>query len=273
MQTPVEQHYSLPHLFENIIAALEKAGVDKSKITRKELAATDEFHVRGLEVTKELASHAGLQQDMKILDVGCGVGGPCRLLADEYGCFTTGIDITQEYIRTATLLSELTGLQDRTNFIQADALQLPFENNRFDRVWTQHVQMNIENKKKFYAEISRVLKPGGKFIYYDIFSINNEVIHFPVPWAEMASISYLVTTDELHNILGTSGLDIIETTDQTAPGINFIAAMIDRMKNQDAPPVSLKLIMGDSVGEKLGNLYQNLIEKKIRLESGVCRKK
>jgi SAM-dependent methyltransferase len=272
MPSPVQQHYTLPHLYESILAALEKMGIDKTKVTRKELAAADEFHVRGLEVTKELASHAGLTKGMKVLDVGCGVGGPCRLLADEYGCMTTGIDITDEFIRTAILLSKLVGLQDQTNFIQGDALQLPFDDNSFDMVWTQHVQMNIADKKKFYSEISRVLKPGGRFIYYDIFSIDNQPVQYPVPWADTVSLSHLMTTGDLHKTLASVGLTIIETTDQTLPGINFLTALLDRAKNQGLPPASLKLVIGDAIAEKMGNLNRNFTEKKLQLESGICNK-
>jgi SAM-dependent methyltransferase len=272
MPSPVQQHYTLSGLYESIIDALGKMGFDSTRITRKELATIDEFHVRGLEVTKELASRAHLEKGMKVLDVGCGVGGPCRLLADEYGCIVTGIDLTEEFIRTAILLSQLTGLQDRTHFIQADALQLPFDDNSFDIVWTQHVQMNIADKKKFYSEISRVLKPGGRFIYYDIFSINHQPIQYPVPWADTSSISHLITTNELHSSLESAGLICTETTDQTDPGINFLTILLDKIKNQEIPPAGLKLVIGDAFAEKMTNLGRNIIEKKIKLESGICRK-
>ena len=70
------------------------------------IAAVDEFHVRGAEVTRELASQIKLD-NLRVLDVGCGLGGPSRMLADEFGCRVTGIDLNDEYIRTATGLSEL----------------------------------------------------------------------------------------------------------------------------------------------------------------------
>ncbi len=124
--------------------------------------------MRGVEVSRELAIAAALQPGMRVLDAGCGLGGACRLLADEFGCEVTGIDITGDYIRTATRLSELTKLQHRTRFVQGSVLELPFNDNSFDIVWTQHVQMNIADKKTFYAEINRVLTDGGRLIYYDV---------------------------------------------------------------------------------------------------------
>jgi ubiquinone/menaquinone biosynthesis C-methylase UbiE len=272
MNIPVEQHYTRDHLLEDILVSLEQTGIDIHKLTRKDLGAVDEFHVRGTEVTIELAQQAGLQKDMRVLDIGCGIGGPCRLLADEYGCMTTGIDITREYIRTAIGLSELTGLSERTHFIHASALQLPFAANSFDSVWTQHVQMNIVDKKQFYAEISRVLKPGGRFVYYDIFSIGHQPIRFPVPWAGTSSLNHLTTIDELRNHFSENDLRIIQTTDQTGNGVNFLQRTIEKIITQGAPPVSLQLLTGTSFVEKLRNLHTNLIEKKLQLESGICSK-
>ena len=273
MSSPIQQHYTLPHIYETILDAVEKMGVDKTKVTRKDLAMADEFHIRGLEVSKELASNAWLEKGMKVLDIGCGIGGPCRLLADEFGCMTRGIDLTEEFIRTAKLLSSLVGLQDRTHFIQGDALQLPFEDNSFDIAWTQHVQMNIADKKKFYSEINRVLKPGGRFIYYDIFSINNQPIQYPVPWADTSNLSHLMTTDDLRKIVAAEGLSIIESIDQTPPGISFLTALLEKIKAQKMPPASLKLVIGGDIAEKMGNLHQSFIDKKLQLESGICQKK
>src|SRR4051812_25167375 len=90
-------HYAHDHLFEAIIQALAGAGITAGAITPKELAPVDEFHVRGREVSRELAATTGLQPGMRVLDVGCGLGGACRLLAGEYGCEVTGIDITPDY--------------------------------------------------------------------------------------------------------------------------------------------------------------------------------
>jgi ubiquinone/menaquinone biosynthesis C-methylase UbiE len=272
MNLPVEQHYSRDQLLENILVQLKKTGIDTDKLTRKDLAPIDEFHVRGAEVTIELARQSRLEKDMCVLDIGCGIGGPSRLLAEEYGCRVTGIDITQEYIRIAKKLSKLTGLADRTEFIHASALQLPFATGSFDSVWTQHVQMNIGDKKQFYAEISRVLKPGAQFVYYDIFSIGHQPIAYPVPWAGNASISHLATTDEFRKYLADSGLEPVQMTDQTRSGINFLNRLLERVKTQSVPPLSLQLLIGDDFEQKFRNLYQNFIDKKLKLESGVCQR-
>jgi len=268
-KSPVETHYATSNLFETILQALKRSGIDSDHVTRADLAGVDEFHVRGREVSHELAVAASLQPHMRVLDLGCGLGGASRMLADEFDCDVTGIDITQEYIRTAIQLSELTGLQHSTHFVHGSATDLPFDDNSFDVVWTQHVQMNIENKSALYAEVKRVLAANGSFIYYDVLSNNYTPIHFPVPWASDASLSFLITSMELQQLLHNAGLKMVAIKDETKSGITFFKKLFNHIEQKGLPPAGVNLLMGDNAADKLKNFYSNLAEGRIKLESGI----
>jgi len=265
-ESPVEQHYFQEGIFEHIMQLLKETG--KEKITREDITVVDEFHVRGSEVSLELAAEAGFDKDTLVLDVGCGIGGPCRMIAAKYGCKVTGIDLTEEFIRTAKLLSQETGLQDLTNFVQGNALNLPFKNESFDVVWTQHAQMNIKDKLQFYSEIKRVLKKGGRFIYYDIFSKNQEQLHFPVPWAMDQSLSFLIPVNELHQILSSLGFTKTQTKDQTTEAVSFFEKLIERNAKEGQPKVGTFVLMGIDTQAKLSGLVKNIKENRIELQSG-----
>lgn len=262
----ISSHYAYNNLYEAII------NIIGTKVTRKDITAIDEFHVRGQEVSLELATAAGLQPGMHVLDAGCGLGGTCRLLADEFGCEVTGIDITDDYIRTANKLSALTGLQHKTRFVHGSVLSLPFDNNSFDVVLTQHVQMNIADKKTFYAEIARVLKTGGRFVYYDILSDDHLPVHYPVPWAPDESISYLITSQQLHTLLKDAGFNNIQITNETAKGITFFNNLFTRIDQKGLPALGLHMLMGDDALSKMHNLHSNLINGVCVLERGICKK-
>ena len=243
-----------------------------NNVSRSDIAGVDEFHVRGAEVSRELASQLRLNY-CRILDVGCGIGGPARMLADEYNCQVTGIDISQEYIRTAKGLSELVGLQDRTDYYWSDALDLPFENGSFDVVWTQHVQMNISHKLKFYSEIERVLTEQGTFIYYDIFRTESGEVNYPVPWANDASASFLGTTANMDDILERLCFKNLLVTDQTNKGTLFLQDLFKKLKANGPPKLGLDVLMGLSTREKLGNILKGLEEEQIVLQSGIYKKR
>ena len=266
----IQAHYFQPKLLERIIFALEQKGIDlkKQQLGRRDIRGVDEFHVRGAEVSKELANQANLT-GKTLLDIGCGIGGPCRMLADEFNCTVTGIDLNPEYIRTATELTRLVGLSDRVSFFQGNALELPFEKEAFEVVWTQHVQMNIKDKTQFYTEVKRVLKPGGSFIYYDIFKKGDGRLNYPLPWAGEASISFLMTNTYLETLLEDLNFKKVATQNQTQKGIAFFEKLFKTAHKGDTPKVGLHLLMGESTGPKLKNLLKGLKEGQLELESGV----
>ena len=267
----VESQYHLNGLYEDILTRLGEQEVDIDKVSRKHIAGVDEFHVRGAEVSQELAREIGLDNS-NVLDVGCGIGGPSRMLADDYNCRVTGIDLSNEFIRTASALSELVGLQDKTDFIQASALELPFEDGSFDVAWTQHVQMNISDKAKFYSEINRVLSDSGTFVYYDIFQKNGEDVDYPVPWANDASVSFLGSTTKMDHILQDLGFKNVQTTDQTFQGAQFLVGLFEKLKKNGPPKIGLNVLMGASTKEKLVNILKGLEQEKIVLQSGIYNK-
>jgi len=267
----IEQHYYKPGLYHEILEKLKEKGVDTSKVTTKDLKTVDEFHIRGAAVSRELASSINIDQ-AKVLDVGCGIGGPCRMLTNEYNCLVTGIDISQEYIDTAKLLTQLVGSKYPIEFLRADATQLPFGNESFDVVWTQHVQMNIEDKNAFYSEIARVLSPKGYFLYYDIYRNGEGALRFPLPWAEKNNISFLFEVKEIENLLKPLGLTKIHTQDQTSEGIQFFKNLLENIQKNGLPILGLHVLMGGNFLEKINNLLEALQSGKLMLQSGVYLK-
>ena len=267
----LENHYLKEGLFEDILGRLSEMGKDPGNILREDIAGVDEFHVRGAAVSKELAASVDLT-DRTVLDIGCGLGGPCRMLADTYNCRVTGIDLSAEFIRTATKLSELVGLGSKTRFVQGDAAALPFPDATFDVVWTQHVQMNVPDKRQFYSEASRVLRPEGYFMYYDILKNNGESVSYPMPWAGTAEQSFLFTNRDLEGILTGLRLRKVSTTDQTSAGIEFFEGLLARIAESGPPKIGLNVLMGASTKPKLTNLLAHLKSGALMLESGVYRK-
>lgn len=270
----VEGHYSKSDIGSLILAALQQSGKDIDNLRLEDLEPVDEFHVRRREATRELARRAGVDKGLQVLDVGCGIGGPARTMAYEFGARVTGIDLTEDYCRAATMLTARVGLADRVTFRQANALDLPFPEGSFDVVWTQHASMNIPDKPRLYGECFRVLRPGGTLAIYDILAGPAGPVHFPVPWARTPETSFLIAPDELRGLVEAAGFGVTHWEDRTSAALEWFEALSKRIQQQGVPPLGTHLLVGGAdYPEMARNQVRNLKEGRVVLGEILARKK
>ncbi|MCM2251624.1 MAG: methyltransferase domain-containing protein [Ramlibacter sp.] len=268
----LQQHYAARDVGAEILAALQKMGKDIARLTPADLAPIDEFHIRGRAATLELARAAGLDATKRVLDVGSGLGGPARNIAREFGCHVTGIDLTAEYCRAAQMLTERSGLAAQVEFLQGDALELPFADASFDVVWTEHVAMNIPDKARLYSEMRRVLKPGGTLAIYDVLAGPAGTVYFPVPWARVPETSFLSTPQELRRLLEQTGFQIADWADTTGQARSWFAALSEKIRKEGLPSLGFHLLLGPEFREMAHNQRRNLDEDRIALAQIVAKK-
>jgi sarcosine/dimethylglycine N-methyltransferase len=266
----VERHYAREAILESILSALRQQGKDPQHLTPSDLAPVDAFHTRGRAATIELAQRASLKPGLRVLDVGCGLGGSVRYLAAEHRCRVVGVDLTKEYVEVARALAELVGLQDSVEFRQASALGLPFDDGAFDVVWTEHVQANVADKPAFYAEIARVLAPRGRLVFHDVMQGGGGQAHFPVPWAEDGAISFLVSPDVVRQILEGLGFTVLDWQDRSRESLDWFSRAVERLTQSGPPPLGLHLLMGDTARAKVENVARNLREGRIVVVQAVA---
>lgn len=268
----VEAHYTVEDLEQAIVSALTALGKDMSALAPDDLAPVDEFHIRGRESTAELAALVEPSPEIEILDVGSGLGGTARYLAARYRCRVIGIDLTDAYCALARRISAWVGLSERTEFRQGDALRLPFEDGSFALAWTEHAQMNIPDKQTFYSEIHRVLRPGGRLAFHDIFAGDGGDVHFPVPWASRPALSALARVDEVRSVLASTGFAELAWQDRTAAALDWFRAALERIRAAGPPPLGIHLLMGEDSRAKLENMVRNLEERRIVVAMAVLRR-
>jgi SAM-dependent methyltransferase len=140
-------------------------------LTIEDLSEIDEFHTAGRKGSMLVFPLLKLQPRMHVLDCGSGLGGPARFAAKEYKCHITGVDITQEFVDVATMLtSRIKDIAPSSaSFTCASVTSMPIiESQSMDAAYTIHVGMNIHDKLQFFREVYRTLKPGSRFVVFDI---------------------------------------------------------------------------------------------------------
>ena len=270
--TDVERHYTRGNLAEVLFDALTEAGKDLDNLKFDDLAPFDEFHLRGREATLELSEALSPGRESHVLDIGSGLGGPSRHLASLWGCRVTGIDLTEEYCAVAQLLAQKVGLDGKVRYRHASALDMPFENESFDHAYTQHVAMNIEDKPELYGEAFRVLRPGGRFVIYDILQGPGGEVVYPVPWAKTPATSFLALPEEMPGLLADAGFVVDERRDRTGEGRDWFLAMREKTAREGPPKLGLHLLMGPVFNEMAANIATNLSEERVRVMLLVCHK-
>lgn len=268
----VQSQYAHGSILESINAALADAGVTDQNPTLEDLAPVDGFHIRGREATRELLAGLSLPKSPSVLDVGCGIGGTARYVANDHAARVLGVDLSEEYCHVARELTRRVTLDDRIEFRQGNALDLPAESNTFNLVISEHVQMNVSDKQGYLQEMARVLRPGGVVALYEIFAGPEDERHFPVPWADGPSVSFLATPDAFRTTIENVGLDLLEWMDVTDEGQAWFEKKLGKVKREGPPPIGIHLLMGSGAKEKMKNVARNLAESRIVIASATARK-
>lgn len=258
IETQVEQHYARSDLEDAVLEALAAAGKDIEHLQPDDLAPVDEFHSGGRQATAEFAAQLSLAPHLHILDIGCGIGGPSRFMARTYGCRVTGIDLAEDYVRTAASLARRVGLSEKVAYRQASALALPFTHGMFDGATMMHVGMNIADKAALFAEIRRVLKPGAAFGIYDIMRTGEGDMAFPLHWAASADTSFVVPPLAYRQALERAGFEVRHERDRRDFALQAFRQARERAAAGGPPPLGIHLLLKTDAGAKLANMIANL---------------
>lgn len=267
MDTPqIDNQYTTGLSRYRIEQALMAAGKDVEDLQPADLGAFEDFHTSGRIATSQLAELAAISPQEEVLDAGSGIGGTARFLADRYGCRVTAVDLTEEYCETARWLNRLVGLDGRISVRRGDITDLPFPSASFHVVISQHVQMNVADKRRLYQQSRRVLATGGRLAMWDITAGRPGTLDYPLPWADRPDLSHLVSADQLHTVIETAGFSVVHWHDLTEEAGALMEAFLS------APPGPLGLhTFVENFTEKANNLISGLSSGRLRAIQGVAQ--
>ncbi|MCD8566424.1 MAG: class I SAM-dependent methyltransferase [Alphaproteobacteria bacterium] len=219
----------------------------KDRLTK---TSDDHMHIGGKKATIYFAEKMGFKPGQTLLDVGCGLGGPARFVAETYDVSVTGVDLSPDNINGARALSAGLSL----HFDVTDGKNLPYEDSSFDSTMVLHVGMNVPEKSGFYKEIARILKPGGRLGVYDIMLISDERdLRFPLPWASTSETSFLESPEAIEAYIKQAGFTILLKENRS----DFAKESLHKLLTHPdlAPPPERR------------SIFENLLHN---IESGLC---
>lgn len=114
-----------------------------------------------------LAGKLQVKAGQKLLDVGCGVGGPQRAIARFTGAHVTGVNYNEYQVSRAKKLNADAKLSGLTDVVRADFMKLPFADASYDGVYAIEATCHAPDRVGCFSEMFRVLKPGARFAVYE----------------------------------------------------------------------------------------------------------
>ena len=264
-------HYKGAGLYDSILEGLKKSGIELNDIASDHLSAADEFHIGGTEATKFVADQLGEISNQKILDVGCGIGGPARFIANKTECQVVGIDLTPSFVKTGNALTDLVSMRNSVNLIEGNAADMSSYPDSYDAAYMMHVGMNISDKRSAFEGVSGALKTGSRFVIYDIMRMKEGQLTFPLPWASKGKGSAVDSPANYASILESVGLKVIDIEVKKEFAVEFFQNMMKRMEG-GPPPLGLHLVMGQDTPIKVQNVHKQIVEGLIAPVLMVARK-
>ena len=260
MPVLVQDHYGAEHIVERILAAAAHSAEDHTPLSAEKLFPYDQLHGRELLATRDHAALMNPTNDMHLLDVGSGIGGPARYFASVFGCRVTGIDLTPQFVAAATDLTRLTGLSETVDFLEGDATELPFRSGTFDHAYCFYVGMTLADKPAVMRECGRVLKPAGGLLWTEVTSKVGQP-YYPLPWSVDAAGSHVGTRETLVDQIRDAGFDLLSVDDETDSHLELAR----RMKAAGGGPTKAHLqanevVLGPGFVERRVNYIRSLAD-------------
>jgi tocopherol O-methyltransferase len=199
-----------------------------------------------INLIEELLNWAGVKNAEDIIDVGCGIGGSTLYLAQKFNAKATGITLSPVQAARAKERAQEANLEENINFQVADALNMPFEDNRFDLVWSLESGEHMPDKTGFLQECYRVLKPDGTLIlatwcHRPTYSLAGELTedekHHLAEIYRVYCLPYVISLPEYEAIASECGFKKLRADDWSMAVAPFWAVVIDSA-------VDSKAIMG-----------------------------
>jgi SAM-dependent methyltransferase len=301
------------HALPKVQDIIRKHYIDQTKFNSKQVTQSivghpqhvtiDEFHLRGQQATNDLAASLSISPGNLVLDLGSGLGGPARRIANKYKCHVLGVEYLEEFIQTARSISKETngmaaefpelsrkaflntgnGGEPRSStvwFLQGDLTSTDWHRKldgcRFNSIYMQHVLMHLDRlqRQRLWQIIgNELLLPGGRFGLYDICwgsqvrsssaEEPQDQLHFPLPFASRPGEFYLQHAQQLQQDITAAGLKLLKWNDQTSVCIEWLQDS-RRISATEPQKPNMRLIMGrELAAQKSANLQRCLAEGKL----------
>jgi len=186
-----------------------------------------------LKMNEVMASFASIESGEHVVDAGCGVGGSSIWLAENLGCYVTGINIVQEQLAEAVDFAKTHQVEKLVKFVNSDYTRLPLADKSQDVFWALESMVHAKDKNAIIKEASRILKNNGKIVLAEYMlrekpELNQKEQEYLNPWLSGWAMPSLYTTSQYEQVLSARGftnIKILNVSKNITPSLQRLRLM------------------------------------------------
>lgn len=247
----------LYHHPNRIYNELEKVGYEKdTPLKTEDISRYDQYHYLGTESVDEAIKVLTIDATTKVFDVGSGVGGPARYIAEKTGANVTALELQPDLNATAQSLTKQCGLADLVTHLCGNILDFSKEDSEFDALVSWLVFLHIPDRSSLLKKCNNILKTNGKMFIEDFYKrgeFDKEELRI---LSEDVYCNYLPTLEEYRVQLTTNGFSIIEFTDMTERWSLFVKERFNKFIENRERHIKVN---GIEIVEGLEDFYQKIV--------------
>jgi cyclopropane fatty-acyl-phospholipid synthase-like methyltransferase len=212
---------------ERILADLEHAGlVGDAPLRVDDLVPYDQYHYEGTNAVDAAADQLAVRSDDHVLDVGSGLGGPARYLADRTGCRVAALELQPDLHTIAGDLTARCGLEGRVEHLVGDILAGAAGPGRFDGLMSMLCFLHISDRPKLFDSCREVLRPGALMYIEDYFARGDLEPAERVELSNHLFCDYLPDLETYKSHMLAAGFTVENAIDMTSPWTEFVVARL-----------------------------------------------
>jgi cyclopropane fatty-acyl-phospholipid synthase-like methyltransferase len=237
----------------NEIAALGVGPDDP--LTPDQLYPFDQFHYHGIDAVRAGAGIIGLGRQSRVLEIGSGLGGPARYLAQTVGCHVTALELQQDLHDLASELTRRCSLNERITHIRGDALTYPLPVGGFDAVVSWLAIHHIPDRPQLMERLAHAVRPGGHMYVEDLVQ-RGEFSERDAEDVKELLYGVTITDDEdFAQDIDDAGFDEIDMTDMSGSWSAFVAARARAFRQNRERHVQ---VHGEEITSRLDHFFSTV---------------
>ncbi len=241
---------------DRVYAQLRDAGIgDGDPIPLGLLCRFDQYHYHGTEAVDEGIARLALKPHHRVLDVGSGLGGPARVIADRAGCRVTALELQSDVHEVASRLTDRCGLAHLVRHRRGDVLDGAAPPGQFDALFAWLAFLHIPDRERLYRRCHEALRPGGGMYVEDYFERGPFTDDERETLAIKVYSRNLPRLDELRRDLDRAGFAEVVIEDVTASWTGHVAERAQAYRDNRAHEVALH---GEQVFTELDDFYSSV---------------